>query len=66
MTDQHPGLHTVLARRALRKFALQPSDYRSHEEQEAAIESYLTWRNGSRDLGITAWTEFKRENAQAA
>jgi transposase len=51
---------------ALRKFALQPSDYRSHEEQEAAIESYLTWRNGSRDISITAWTEFKRENAQAA
>jgi transposase len=51
---------------ALRKFALQPSDYRSHEEQEAAIESYLNWRNGSRDLSITAWTEFKRENAQAA
>lgn len=51
---------------ALRKFALQPSDHRSHEEQEAAIESYLTWRNGSRDLSITAWTEFKRENAQAA
>jgi transposase len=51
---------------ALRKFALQPSDYRSHEEQEAAIESYLTWRNGSRDLAITAWTEFKRENARVA
>lgn len=51
---------------ALRKFALRPSDYRSHEEQEAAIESYLTWRNGSRDLSITAWTEFKRKNAQAA
>jgi transposase len=51
---------------ALRKFALNPSDYRSHEEQEAAIESYLTWRNGSRDLSITAWTRFKRKNAQAA
>ena len=51
---------------ALRKFALQPSDYRSHEEQEAAIESYLAWRNGSRDLSITAWTQFKHENAQAA
>jgi transposase len=51
---------------ALRKFALKPSDYRSHEEQEAAIESYLNWRNGSRDLSINAWTEFKRENAQAA
>jgi len=51
---------------ALRKFALQPSDYRTHEDQEAGIESYLTWRNGSRDISLTAWTEFKRETAQAA
>jgi transposase len=51
---------------ALKKFALQPSDHRSHEEQQAAIESYLTWRNGSRDLSITAWKDFERENAVAA
>lgn len=51
---------------ALKKFALQPSDFRSHEEQQAAIESYLTWRNGSRDLSITAWTEYREENALAA
>jgi transposase len=51
---------------ALKKFALQPSDYRSHEEQQAAIESYLTWRNGSRDLSITAWNEYREETAQAA
>jgi transposase len=51
---------------ALKKFALQPSDYRSHEEQQAAIESYLTWRNGSRDLSITAWKDYQQEIAQAA
>lgn len=51
---------------ALRKFALQPSDFRSHEEQEAAIGSYLTWRNGGRDLSITAWKQFKLENSRAA
>ncbi len=51
---------------ALKKFALQPSDHRSHEEQQAAIESYLNWRNGSRDLAITAWKQFQRENAKAA
>ncbi len=51
---------------ALKKFALQPSDYGSHEEQQAAIESYLTWRNGSRDLSITAWQDFRRELAVAA
>jgi transposase len=51
---------------ALKKFALQPSDYRSHEEQEAAIESYLCWRNRSRDLSITAWNEYHEEIAHAA
>ncbi len=51
---------------ALKKFALQPSDHPSHEEQQAAIESYLTWRNRYRDLSITAWRQFKRENSRAA
>lgn len=51
---------------ALRKFALQNSDHRSHEEQQAAIESYLTWRNGSREISITAWKHFQREIPLAA
>jgi transposase len=36
----------------LKKFALNNSDYRSHGEQEAAIYSYLLWRNRHRDLTI--------------
>jgi len=36
----------------LRKFALNNSDYRTHEEQEAAIRSYLRWRNGQRGIGL--------------
>jgi transposase len=51
---------------ALKKFALQPSDYRNHEEQQAAIESYLTWHNHARDLSITGWKQYKAENAMAA
>lgn len=51
---------------ALKKFALQPSDYCSHDEQQAAIESYLTWRNRHRDLSITAWKDFQKETAHAA
>ncbi len=51
---------------ALKKFALQPSDYRSHDAQRAAIESYLTWRNRSRDLSITAWKQYKRQTSKAA
>ena len=49
-----------------KKFALQPSDFASHEEQQAAIESYLAWRNGSRDLSITAWKAHQAETAHAA
>ena len=51
---------------AVRKFALQNSDHSSHEEQQAAIESYLTWRNRSRDISITAWTHYQEEIALAA
>ena len=40
---------------ALRKFALQNSDFQSHEEQEKAIKSYLAWRNGRRKIAIEPW-----------
>jgi transposase len=40
---------------ALKKFALENSDYQSHEEQQAAIESYLSWRNGKRSIAIEPW-----------
>ncbi len=51
---------------ALKAFAMKPSDYDDHEEQQAAIESYLTWRNHARDLSVTAWKEYQREKAKAA
>jgi transposase len=51
---------------ALKKFVLQPSDYRSHEEQQAAIDSYLSWRNRRRDLSITSWNQYRSEKATAA
>jgi transposase len=51
---------------ALKKFAMKPSDFHDHEEQQAAIESYLTWRNHARDLSVTAWHEYREETAQAA
>jgi transposase len=40
---------------ALKKFALENSDYRTHEEQQAAIETYLAWRNGQRSIAIEPW-----------
>ena len=43
---------------AIRKFALDNTDYRSHDEQEAAIESYLRWRNGDRPIDILDWENY--------
>jgi transposase len=43
---------------ALRKFALSDTDYRRHEEQQEAIESYLCWRNGERPLEILDWETY--------
>jgi transposase len=40
---------------ALKKFALDASDHRSHEEQQQAIEDYLSWRNRKRLLAMQAW-----------
>ena len=40
---------------ALKKFALDNSDYRTHEELEEAIKSYLAWRNRDRSIAIEAW-----------
>ncbi len=50
----------------LKRFAMKPSDYRSHDEQQAAIESFLTWRNRARNISITAWKQYQHEQAQAA
>lgn len=40
---------------ALKKFALDSSDHRSHSEQQQAIEDYLEWRNRKRLLATQAW-----------
>jgi transposase len=49
---------------ALRKFALDNSDFRSHEEQQEAIESYLDWRNGRREIAIESWRSHIQERCQ--
>jgi len=50
----------------LKKFALEPSDHRSHQDQQQAIETYLTWRNRKRDLSLQAWRRFKQQTSMAA
>lgn len=49
---------------ALKKFALDNSDYRSHEEQQASMESYLAWRNGRRDIATESWRSHIRTRCQ--
>jgi len=46
---------------ALKKFALENSDYQTHEEQQEAIESYLAWRNGRRSIAIESWRSHIRQ-----
>ena len=50
---------------ALRKFALDNTDYRSHDQMQAAIQSYLAWRNGKRDLSVTNWKLYAQQHKKA-
>jgi transposase len=49
---------------ALKEFALSNSDYRSHEELQEAIESYVRWRNGDRPLTKESWHAFQRRQSK--
>jgi transposase len=49
----------------LKEFALNNSDYRSHEALQEAIESYMKWRNGDRPISLRSWLEFKRSQGKA-
>jgi transposase len=49
----------------LKEFALNNSDYRSHEALQEAIELYIKWRNGERPISRQSWTEFKRQHRAA-
>jgi transposase len=40
----------------MKKFSLENSDYRTHEEQQRAIQTYLDWRNGKRNIAVAPWT----------
>jgi transposase len=51
---------------ALKKFALANSDFHNHEQQQAAIEDYLCWRNGEGTLSVQSWKSYKRQHSRAA
>jgi transposase len=50
---------------ALKKFALDTSDFRSHEAQQQAIEDYLSWRNEQGMLSIVPWKTHRRQRKAA-
>ena len=51
---------------ALKKFALENSDYHSHREQQEAIEDYLRWRNGQYEISVERWQTYRRHQSKAA
>ena len=51
---------------SLKKFALDNTDYRSHEEQQAAIERYLGWHNRARDISLENWKSYRRTHKKVA
>jgi transposase len=48
---------------ALKKFALDHSDFRTHEEQQEAILRYLTWRNRRRAITQSSWKCHRRRRS---
>jgi len=50
---------------AMKKFVFDNTDYRTHEEQQAAVERYLTWRNRQRDISETSWPTYRRRAKKA-
>lgn len=65
------GNATTPDRPALRYFALNGTDHRSHDEQNATIASYIRWRNQraqpktnfARTSPIRSWTSYPTKAA---
>lgn len=51
---------------ALKKFTLDNTDYRTHEDMQAAIVHYLDWRSGRREISLTSWRMYCRQRKHAA
>ena len=51
---------------AMKKFALDNTDYRNHEELQAGIERYLSWRNGTRDINVCSWQSHRHHQGKVA
>lgn len=51
---------------ALRKFTLDNTDYRTHDDMHDAIRRYLDWRNGVREISVESWKQYCRHQSKAA
>jgi transposase len=51
---------------ALRKFTLDNTDYRTHDDMQAAIRRYLDWRNGVREISVENWKLYCHHKSEAA
>ena len=49
----------------LKKFVLDNSDYRTHDQMREAISRYLAWKNGDRGIAIESWPR-RRDRRRAA
>lgn len=47
---------------ALKRFALENSDFSSHQEQQEAIQRYLDWPNGGRQISLEHWHSYRRRH----
>jgi len=51
---------------AVRKFALDNTDYQHHYQQQDAIQHYLAWRNRRRAISIQDWSSHRRHHQRRA
>jgi len=50
---------------AVRKFTMDNTDYRTHEQMQAAIRRYLDWRNGAQVISVQSWKSYKAHYRKA-
>jgi transposase len=51
---------------ALKKFALDNTDHRTHREQQQTIRHHLSWRNRRRRITLQPWTASRHMTRVAA
>jgi len=50
---------------AVRRFCLDNTDYRTHDDMQAVIQRYLHWRNGDQSISIKSWNNYQQTYRKA-